>query len=307
VASSACSSSSLAVAALLAAGGPATAQSSHLTRLESAVPAFTPDPVSAVAIGGWSSAWLAPAAGHDATGALLGLEHAGFASVTTAFAAARVRFGPVWQLSFAQTRVSDLFDDALLAEFPELATLRAAATQVGLDAVLPFGAAGAAGLGLIHEREEFLGDESRAWRLRFSGAGPRLLGVRSAATVERMVSGGGQETAAGRLRIGLSRRIGSGPIGAELSVGAAKGALWAVERDGWQVASSLRVVVADLVRVSGSLGAERDPYGAEGWLGFVAFAVGVSLGSVGADLRRGGRASAEAAPTAVSIVYHPSP
>jgi hypothetical protein len=201
--------------------------------------------------------------------------------------------------------VTDLFDDALLAEFPELATLRAAATQLGLDAVLPFGASAAAGLGVLHEREEFLGDGSRAWRLRISGAGPGVLGIRSAATFERVLATGGHATAAGRLRIGLSRRVGSGPVGADLSLGAVTGALWAAESGGWQLAASLRAVVLDLVRVSGSLGAERDPYGSDGWLGFVAFAVGLSVGSFGADLRHGGRGSPEAAPTAVSVLYAP--
>lgn len=69
--------------------------------------------------------------------------------------------------------------------------------------------------------------------------------------------------------------------------------------------ASLRAAVRDLVRVSGSLGAERDPYGTEGWLGFVALGVGLSVGSFGADLRHGGGGSPEAAPTAVSVVYSP--
>jgi hypothetical protein len=211
----------------------------------------------------------------------------------------------VWQLTFAQTRVTDLFDDALLADVPALAALRAAATQVGLDVVLPLGASGAAALGLIHEREEFLGDGSRAWRLRISGAGPRLLGVRSAATFERVLATGDQETAAGRLRVGLSRRVGSGPVGVDLSLGAVIGALWTAEPGGWQLAASLRAVILDLVRVSGSLGAERDPYGADGWLGFAALGVGLFVGPFGADLRHGGTGSAEAAPTAVSMLYAP--
>lgn len=171
--------------------------------------------------------------------------------------------------------------------------------------MLPFGADSAAGLGLIHEREEFLGDGSRAWRLRISGTGPRLLGVRSAVTVERVVATGGGQAAVGRLRLGLSRRVGLGPIGADLSLGAVTGALWSVESGRWQLAASCRAVVLDLVRVSGSLGAERDPYGAEGWLGFVALGVGLSVGSFAADVRHGGAGSAEAAPTAVSVLYSP--
>jgi hypothetical protein len=305
VACSGCSSSSLVVAVLVAAAGPADAQSSHLTRLESAVPAIAPDQASAIATGGWVSAWLAPAAGHDVTGALAGLEHAGFAAVTTVFAAARIHLGLVWQVGFAQTRVSDLFDDALLSQYPELSTLRASATQLGLDAVLPLGGASAVGLGVLHEREEFLGDASRAWRIRVSAAGPRLLGIRSAAVVERMVSGGGPATAAGRLRFGVARPFGSKPVAVTVGLGAAAGKLWSAESGDWQVASSLRVTIMDLLTVSGALGAERDPFGYDGWLGFDAFGVGVTFGPVGADVRRGGLGAADAAPMAVSMVYQP--
>jgi hypothetical protein len=160
-------------------------------------------------------------------------------------------------------------------------------------------------LGIVHEREEFLGDGARAWRLRLSAAGPRILDIRSAATLERMLSGGSRETAAGRVRFGLSRRVALGPVTTDVSVGAASGALWSAEPGGWQVAASLRAVVLGLVRVSGSLGAERDAYGAGGWLGFAALGVGLTVGPFGADLRHGGRGSPEAAPTAVSVVYAP--
>lgn len=305
MACNACSSSSLAVAALLAVTSPAVAQSSHLTRLEGAVPALVPDPVSAIAAGGWTSAWLSPAAGQNATGVLVGLEHSGFAAVTTVFAAGRFHYGLVWQVSFAQTRVADLFDDALLAEFPGLSTLRASATQVGLDAVLPLGSGPAVGLGVLYEREDFLGDASRAWRLRASSAGPSVLGIRSAAVWERVVFGGGRRAGVGRVRMGLARTFGARPIAVDLGAGAVLGRLWAAEPGGWQVASSVRVTVLNLLTLSGSFGLERDGFGDGGWLGFAAFGVGLSLGSVGADFRHGGVAAAEAVPTAVSLRYQP--
>jgi hypothetical protein len=288
----------------MAAGTPAAAQSSHLTRLETAAPAVAPDPVSGIAADGWVGAWLAPAAGRNVTGVLVGLEHAGFAAVTTVFAAARIRQGMVWQLSVAQTRVTDLFDDALLAQFPELSTLRASATQIGLDAVLPLGGA-ALGLGVLHEREEFLGDASRAWRVRGSAAGPRALGIRTAAVFERVVSGGGPAAGPGRVRVGAARPFGSRPVAVTLGLGLAGGALWAAESGRWQAAASVRVTVLELLSVSGALGAERDPFGAGGWLGFAALGVGVSLGPVGADVRRGGLGAADAAPMAVSVIYQP--
>lgn len=299
-------------AALLAAGAvvagvtatPLRAQSSHLTRLETVAPAVATDPVSVLATGGWVGAWLAPAAGHDVAGVLVGLEDGGLASVTTAFAAARVRAGLVWQVGLAQTRLADLFDDALLDQYPELGTLGASATHLGLDAVLPLGGA-AVGVGIIHERDEFLGDPMRAWRLRASGAGPVILGVRAAVAVERIVSSGDAAPATGRLRIGAARPFGTGPVAFTIGAGAATGALWAAEPPRWQVASSLRVTVLDLLSVSGALGAERDPYAERGWLGFAAVAVGLTVGPIGADVRRGGIGTFDAAPLAASILYQP--
>ena len=299
------SSSVVVVAALLVGTAAARAQSSHLTRLETAVPALAPDPVSAVAAGGWTSAWLSPAAGRNASGVLVGLEHSGFAAVTTVFAAGRFHYGLVWQLSFAQTSVTDLFDDALLADYPELSTLRASATQIGLDAVLPLGSGPAVGLGVLYEREDFLGDASRAWRLRASSAGPSVLGIRSAAVWERVVFGGGRRAGVGRVRMGLARTFGARVIAVDLGAGTVLGRLWAAEPAGWQVASSVRVTVLNLLSLSASFGAERDGFGDGGWLGFAAFGVGLSLGVVAADFRHGGLTAAEAAPTAVSLRYQP--
>jgi hypothetical protein len=79
----------------------------------------------------------------------------------------------------------------------------------------------------------------------------------------------------------------------------------AAESADWQLASSLRVTVLDLLSVSGALGAERDPFGDGGWLGFAAFGIGVSFGPVGADVRRGGLGAANAAPMAFSMLYQP--
>jgi len=307
VASSACCSSSLALLAALAAASGAEAQSSHLTRLELAAPAIAPDPVSALAVGGWTSAWLAPAAGGDVTGALVGLEHSGFASMTTALAAVRLHAGPVWQLSFAQSRVTDLFDDALLAQFPELSTLRAAATHLGLDAALPLRYGAAVALGARYERDEFLGDAATIWLARLSATGPTVLGVKSAATVERVIAGGTSDKGPGRVRVGLAREFGTNRLGFTLGLGALFGDVWSVESGQSRVAGSIRVSLLKLVTLSGALGAERDPFGAApGWLGFAAFGLGLRLGPAGADLRRGDVGASDALPTAVSLVYQPN-
>jgi hypothetical protein len=305
VASSACCSSSLGLLAALAAASGVEAQSSHLTRLELAAPALMPDPVSALAVGGWTSAWLAPAAGDRVTGGLAGLEHSGFASMTTVFAAARLTAGPIWQLSFAQTAVTDLFDEQLLAQVPELGTLRAAATFLGLDAAVPLGGGAAVSLGGRYERDKFLGDAATAWLARASATGPTILGVQSAAALERVLAGGTSGKGIGRLRVGLARRGGPQRLEFTVGVGAVFGDVWAVESGQTRVASSLQVSLFQRVTLSGALGAERDPFGTAGWLGFASFGLGLRLGPVGADVRRGDVGASDAIPTAVSLVYQP--
>jgi hypothetical protein len=94
-------------------------------------------------------------------------------------------------------------------------------------------------------------------------------------------------------------------VAVTVGLGAAAGTLWSAESGYGQVASSLRVTVLDLLTVSGSLGAERDPYGDGGWLGVAALGVGLSFGPLGADVRRGGLGAPDAAPMAASIVYQP--
>jgi hypothetical protein len=49
-----------------------------------------------------------------------------------------------------------------------------------------------------------------------------------------------------------------------------------------------------------------DPFGSAGWLGFASFGLGLRLGPVGADVRRGDVGTSSAVPTAVSVVYQPS-
>jgi hypothetical protein len=295
----------LGLLAALAAASGAQAQSSHLTRLELGAPAVAPDPVSALAVGGWTSAWLTPAAGGKVTGVLVGLEHSGFASMTTVFAAVRLAAGPVWQLSFAQAAVKVLFDEQLLTQFPELGTLRATATVLGLDAAIPLGHGAAVSLGGRYERDEFLGDAASIWMTRVSATGPTILGVRSAAAFERVMAGGTSDKGAGRLRVGLSRGVGFQRLDFTVGVGAIFGDVWAVESGQTRVAGSLRVSLLQLVTVSGALGAERDPFGASGWLGFASFGLGLRLGPVGADVRRGDVGASDAVPTAVSLAYQP--
>jgi hypothetical protein len=161
-------------------------------------------------------------------------------------------------------------------------------------------------LGGQYERDEFLGDAASMFLARASATGPVLLGVRSAVGVERVVAGGRfGEPGAGRLRMGLARTVDGRTVSLTLGAGATIGDLWAANSRSRAIATSLRVAVLDVLTLSGAVGAERDLFGQGGWLGFASFGLGLSLGSVGADFRRGGVGAAEAAPTAVSVRYQP--
>jgi hypothetical protein len=297
------SSSSVVIAALAAAAVPAVGQSSHLARLELATPAITPDPVSGVAVGGWASAWLAPATGGQAGGILVGIEHSGFASVTTTFALARVRLGPTWQFSWAQTRVANLFDELLLSDYPELGALAAAATQLGIDAVFALKLGAAIGVGARYERDEFLGEAGSAWLARISVDGPVVLGVHSALSYERILDDGSGGAAVGHLRAGLAHHMGGKRLAATVALGASVGDLWRLGSNQRRLGASLRLALLDVVSLTGAVGAEHDLYAGSGWLRFAALGAGLTFGSLSAHLRRGGAGTAEAAATAVSVVF----
>lgn len=154
-----------------------------------------------------------------------------------------------------------------------------------------------------YERDEFLGDASHAWVMRASAAGPKLLGIRSTAAFEKMLSGGGARAGTGRLRVGVSRDVRPGNVALTVGLGATVGDVWAAGSRHRRAGSFVRVSLLDVLSLSGSLGAERDPFGNAGWLGFAAFGLGLSVGPLGAHMRRGGPGSAEAAPNAVSLLF----
>ncbi|HEX9727413.1 MAG TPA: hypothetical protein VGA37_02775 [Gemmatimonadales bacterium] len=286
--------------------GALAAQSSHLTLLERSAPASAVEPVSVVAGDGWLAAWLAPAAGGRSTGLLAGIEHNGFAALTTVLVAARFHAGPSWQISFAQTSVKDLFDPALVEQYPGLAALGASATQVAADAVKRLGPAFLS-VGARYERDELLGDATTAWLARASAATPFVLGVRAAVVVEHPLNGTTVSAGATRLTAGLARSFTVGRVGLDWGAGASLGDVWALGRARRLLATSLRLSLLDLVSLSAGVGTERDPFGSGDWLGYAAFGLGVRVGGFGADLRRGGPADALASPMAVSLLWEPRP
>lgn len=295
------SSGSLFASVLLLAGvtAPATGQSTHLAQLERSAPAASLEPVASLATGGWASAWMVPAAGGDALGVLVGLEHSSFAALTSTFVAGRFRLGPVWQATFAQVSLDDLFDPVLLEQFPGLGALGAAATQIGVDGVVPLGPLRISG-GLQWQRDELLGEATTVWSGRASAAAPLPLQFRAVGVLERHLTGSGRS--AGRFRAGVARDFSTGPMRWSATVGGSLGDLWDAESRRRSIASSLSGTLAGLLTLGAAVGFERDIFGVRGWERYAAIGLGLRFGRVGATVRRGGQGSAEASPTAVSIL-----
>jgi hypothetical protein len=301
VAFSGLSSSSLLLAAL--AAGPLAGQSTQLTRLETAAPAAAIEPLASAAWLGWGAAWVVPAAGGTSVGVLGGVEQSGFASVSSAFAVVRFRQGPLWQLAFGQTRVADLFDPDLLTQFPELGSLHVSATEIGADVVFAAGSSAALSLGGRYERDELVGDVTNAWVLRSSGFAHLPLAVTGSVTLERALSG--PRTGAGRATAALGRRLIIGVATADLGVGLRAGDIWVSGASSRAASAAVRVTVRDAVSLSAALGAERPPFGVDGWQGYATFGLGLKVGAFAADVRRGGQGDAQAAPTGVSFLFSP--
>lgn len=224
----------------------AQAQSTHLSALERLVPAFAAELTVAGATGGWSGAWLAPAAGGDATGVLVGVERLGFSGLTSSYAAVRVRAGAVWQVSVASITVSELFDRDLLEANPELSILQVSAQQVGVDAgISPRSGSWVSG-GVRNDRDELLSVVRNHQVARVSLYQCLPLRTAGSVSVERPV---GDESHGGRLSVSVAKRFSHRRVSGELGVGARLGRLWTVEAPSNALGAS---VTASL---SGTLGA----------------------------------------------------
>ncbi len=276
----------LVAATALGARAPvALGQSTHLLALESASPATTPDPVSALALQGWAGLWVNPAADPRATGALAGLERNGFGGVRTLLAQAAFRAGPRWSVAVAQSTVGDLFDPDLLAQDPTLNELRATALTVAADAAVGLGESLGMSAGLRLDRDELLGKNRQAWIARMGGAAELPLGVRLGGTMERAVGGNAGAKGTGRIRAALARSWSRGPLVATLGAGAEAGGVWRATKDYRAASASFAVELARTLTLGASLGRERDLYSARDWAGRSAFWVGVGARRVRVQLR----------------------
>jgi hypothetical protein len=143
--------------------------------------------VATGAAGAWRALWTVPAAAPSLRGVLVGLEQNQFGSVTTMLAAARFKVGVLWQLQFAQSQVSDVIDPELIAQYPELATLRVMARFVAIDGVQTFGRT-TVSAGLRHEDDELLGVRASGVTARSSVRVPLGRRTAVAGVIDRRVA-----------------------------------------------------------------------------------------------------------------------
>ena len=285
----------VALALVVAADGSLCAQSTHLSRLESAAPAFVIDAVAALAFSAWDGAWLVPAAAGSLTGLAAGLERDGFSSLVVATGLARFRAGPVWSLDIGQVWIDDLFDEALLEVAPELANLSTRATMIGLDAAIPLTGGIWASAGGRYELDYLLGDRTNAWGARV-GLSARGRTIGAVTAYERRFADGPLEPGPGMLRIAVSLES----RGVHMGVGGRVGRLWNAEPPQTALGLAGGVTIAQLVVFQGSVGIERGPY-VSGWSGYGSLGLGLRLMPVGVDVRYAGVGGGEGNPLSASL------
>jgi hypothetical protein len=289
-------------ASLLALGAPKTAwtQSTNLSDLERVAPAATGDAVATGAASAWRSLWTVPAAAPALHGVMIGFEQNAFGSVTTVLGAARFRLGVLWQLQYAQAQVSGVIDPELLAQYPELATLRVMARFVSLDGVHTLGRT-TVSAGLREESDELLGVSASGVTARSS---VRLrLGYRTAiaGVFDRALSSGLGTPADGRVQIAVSQDVVTGAGRLQLDAGARMGRLRQSEISETEYALGATLSIQDIMSINATAGSDRLSQGP--WTWRAALGVSIALGSVGAHFRYGFKPDGRGASRAMAFTY----
>ena len=278
----------------------AEAQSSHLSDLEQATPAAAGDAVASGAAGAWRALWTVPAAAPALRGMMMGLEQNEFGSVTTLLAAARLKLGVLWQLQFAQAQVSDVIDADLLAQYPELASLRVMARYVGLDGVQTFGRA-TVSAGMRHEYDELLGVHASGVTVRSSvrvrvGRHSAIAGV-----VDHALSSSLGTPSAGTVLIAASHDLITHAGRVQLDAGARVGRLRQSQISETEYAVGATWSIQEVMTINATAGSSR--LSREPWTWRASLGVGIALGSVGAHFRYGFKPQGRGASRAVAVTY----
>jgi hypothetical protein len=278
----------------------ARAQSSNLTDLERATPAVSGDAVASGAAGAWRALWTVPAAASSVRGVLVGVEQNEFGSVTTMLAAARLHWGAVWQLQFAQSQVSDVIDADLIAQYPELAALRVMARFVSVDGIYTLGRTTVSG-GVRQEYDDLLGVREGGTTTRGSvvvrvGHGTAIGGV-----IDRAWPSSLGRPADGRIQFALTQDVGTKAGRVQLNAGARVGRLRESEASETAWALGTTLLVQDIVSLNAAAGSRRLAQGDWSWR--AALGVGIALGSLGAHFRYSFRPEGRGSSRAVAVTY----
>jgi hypothetical protein len=231
---------------------------------------------------------------------MIGFEQNAFGSVTTVLGAARFRLGVLWQLQYAQAQVSGVIDPDLLAQYPELATLRVMARFVSLDGVHTVGRT-TVSAGLREESDELLGVSASGVTARSS---VRLrLGYRTAiaGVFDRALSSGLGTPADGRVQIAVSQDVVTGAGRLQLDAGARMGRLRQSEISETEYALGATLSIQDIMSINATAGSDRLSQGP--WTWRAALGVSIALGSVGAHFRYGFKPDGRGASRAMAFTY----
>ena len=276
------------------------AQSTNLTDLEQVTPAASGDAVASGAAGAWRALWTVPAAAPSTRGVLIGLEQNEFGGVTTVLAAARLKLGVLWQLQFAQAQVSDVIDPDLVAQYPDLATLRVVARFVAVDGLHTLGRT-TVSAGLRQEYDDLLGVSARGVTARTSAR--VRLGRRTAlaGVIDRAWSSGLGKPAGARMQIAVSQDVVTKAGRVQFNAGARVGRLRESEISKAAFAVGTSVAFQEMLSINASAGSERLSQGPWAWR--ATLGVGVALGSVGAHFRYNFRPEGRGSSRAVAVTY----
>lgn len=217
------------VAVLLAAISPVNlvAQSGQLSALAGSVPAPIAEPITAELGPGLGSLWSDPTSSPNATGALFSMYRASYSSVQMYHAVFAFMLGPRWSVTYGSTEIRDLFDTSLTNQDPSLASLRARALWVGLDATMKTKTLRAA-FGLAWAGDDNVGDthSSTVARLHVRLHVPRLAGMVLGLHASRVVGGSLPNEGSGIQWLDLAWEHGSERLSGSVVVAVSRGSLW---------------------------------------------------------------------------------
>ena len=202
-------------------------QSTLLTALEGSPPAPIIAPTGAALTYGLSGVWTDPTVDPRVTGVFFGMQHASYASVQVFHAAFAFRLGPRWSLSYATSRLGDLFDSSLTSQDPSLASLRAQAAWGRLDATVTLDRVTTSiGLSVVSDDDVGVvqGSTIAHAHLRIAPLGTN--GVTIGVHGSRPVGGSVPTRSEGRRSVDLTLRRTLGESAISVTVGASGGTLW---------------------------------------------------------------------------------